>query len=385
MDQRAAELEKATEAAAALEAQAQEQEMWRQQVASDLEAATTRVMDLGRDVTTLATDIENYQGVLGETYEELRFIHRELGKRLVIERGFTKAAEELCPLEEARVAMEEVAVGWEESEARRGRRARMQTEDDPTMNDVQPMGVAEESGYDSGGESPLDPDLHRHLNSGGTHVPPEDMSMVIRPVSAADLRLVARLPPLAELSKRLKKLATLIAQREGTAAQSYSELTVAVLRAETELVLARTRHARADRVWALLRKGAKARRRKLGEMQRLVAVNVDRRFREYLGYRGHRGSVRIDYDARKLVMAVGIAGQELVEDMNALSGGERSIATVCLFMALGHEGMAAPFSCMDEFDVFMDAINRRSVCGWMFVLFVWLVINCGDFYFQCFN
>ena len=41
-----------------------------------------------------------------------------------------------------------------------------------------------------------------------------------------------------------------------------------------------------------------------------------------------------------------------------LAGGEKSYTTVAFALALG-EWTQSPFRAMDEFDVFMDAINRR--------------------------
>ncbi|CAJ0843641.1 16359_t:CDS:10, partial [Entrophospora sp. SA101] len=48
------------------------------------------------------------------------------------------------------------------------------------------------------------------------------------------------------------------------------------------------------------------------------------------------------------------------KDPRSLSGGEKSFSVICLlFLGNLWEAMGCPIRCLDEFDVFMDAVNRR--------------------------
>lgn len=49
---------------------------------------------------------------------------------------------------------------------------------------------------------------------------------------------------------------------------------------------------------------------------------------------------------------------EMTTDTKALSGGERSFTTLAFVVAIG-ESIRTPFRALDEFDIFMDNINRK--------------------------
>jgi chromosome segregation ATPase len=75
--------------------------------------------------------------------------------------------------------------------------------------------------------------------------------------------------------------------------------------------------------------------------------------------KGHSGRIVVDFKEAKLQLEVkdGEKGKA-VKDMRSMSGGERSYSTLAFNLSLGDTN-ESPFSAMDEFDVFMDAVNRK--------------------------
>jgi len=83
--------------------------------------------------------------------------------------------------------------------------------------------------------------------------------------------------------------------------------------------------------------------------------------------RQFRGTVEMDHERKELTLSV---EPDVTKASNAgrqtqtLSGGEKSFSTICLLLAIW-EAMGSPIRCLDEFDVFMDSVNRATSMSMM--------------------
>jgi structural maintenance of chromosomes protein 6 len=92
----------------------------------------------------------------------------------------------------------------------------------------------------------------------------------------------------------------------------------------------------------------------------MITARSRGQFKHLLSERGYRGNLQIDH--RKLLLDLQVEPDETRSSgegrqTKTLSGGEKSFSMVCLLLSLW-EAMGSPIRCLDEFDVFMDNINR---------------------------
>lgn len=103
----------------------------------------------------------------------------------------------------------------------------------------------------------------------------------------------------------------------------------------------------------------KVRSERYQKLRRLVVRRTESSFQKLLKYRGYQGSLVFDHDSQKLAISVAALGNSTeCRDTKGLSGGERSFSTLALVASLW-QSIESPFRVLDEFDVFMDLINRR--------------------------
>ena len=103
------------------------------------------------------------------------------------------------------------------------------------------------------------------------------------------------------------------------------------------------------------------RRERWKKFRSLISVRAKAQFTYLLSERSFRGKLITDHKQKLLELSV----EPDITKRNGsgrgartLSGGEKSFSQICLLLAIW-EAMGSPIRCLDEFDVFMDAVNRN--------------------------
>lgn len=101
--------------------------------------------------------------------------------------------------------------------------------------------------------------------------------------------------------------------------------------------------------------------------QKLICVRAKNNFVRHLSERDFQGKLSFKHDVKELHTHVtpadvqanmkGSNGLKRSTDNKVLSGGEKSFTTICLLLSIW-EAMGCPIRALDEFDVFMDSVNR---------------------------
>merc|ERR1712098_553279 len=103
-------------------------------------------------------------------------------------------------------------------------------------------------------------------------------------------------------------------------------------------------------------------------IRNIITNNVRRRFnlmiKEFSNQIGSEVFLRIDHNSKELKFNFSNSssgtGSYSSDDVSLLSGGEKSFTQMCLICALW-DMMRPPFRCLDEWDVFLDAVNRKAI------------------------
>lgn len=111
----------------------------------------------------------------------------------------------------------------------------------------------------------------------------------------------------------------------------------------------------------LLKNALTERDRDYKQTEHICITNMQHAFKKILALRQFNGEIEIDVNNKKLnLIVIPQSGSQSITNVTNLSGGERSFSTVAFLYALWR-CMNFPFYFLDEFDVYMDKLNRTKV------------------------
>ncbi|KAF8171934.1 P-loop containing nucleoside triphosphate hydrolase protein [Mycena galopus ATCC 62051] len=169
--------------------------------------------------------------------------------------------------------------------------------------------------------------------------------------------------PVEVVQRSLKSMQAALKEREDRHGASVEDMANEMNRAKDKLDKAEIDLKQMTSLNKALKASLIIRLSRWQEFRRHIALRCKLVFGYHLSQRGYFGKVLFDHDKGTLQLRVKTDDQvqtkgDRDKDPRSLSGGEKSFSTICLLLSLW-ESIGCPLRCLDEFDVFMDAVNRR--------------------------
>lgn len=102
-------------------------------------------------------------------------------------------------------------------------------------------------------------------------------------------------------------------------------------------------------------------------LNKKIAKESTEIFKNLVSQRGYVGEMNFDHKNKKLEIKMKLS-KNIGGSKNTLSGGERSFAGICFLISLW-SFINCPIKILDEFDVFMDTVNRSYAINFIFEFF----------------
>ncbi|KAF5369472.1 hypothetical protein D9758_002614 [Tetrapyrgos nigripes] len=171
------------------------------------------------------------------------------------------------------------------------------------------------------------------------------------------------------IQKQLDSLALALREREKRQGATVDQLEEELERTTALLLSVRKDWKNLNELNKMLDDALQKRLGRWEEWRAIIAIICKINFQYNLSQRGYYGNAIFKHPAQTLELKVQTDDQNATQgardkDPKSLSGGEKSFSTVCLLLALW-ESIHCPLRCLDEFDVFMDAVNRRIAMNMM--------------------
>ncbi|KAF7299373.1 p-loop containing nucleoside triphosphate hydrolase protein [Mycena indigotica] len=165
------------------------------------------------------------------------------------------------------------------------------------------------------------------------------------------------------IERKLRSVKDALKDHERRQGATLEEAIAKANKAQDQLTLAARDLKQMNTLYKTLKSSLEARSDRWHQFRKYISVRCKHIFSWHISQRGYYGKVLFDHGKETLELRVQTDDQAATQgrrekDPRSLSGGEKSFATICLLLSLW-ESMSCPIRCLDEFDVFMDAVNRR--------------------------
>lgn len=170
--------------------------------------------------------------------------------------------------------------------------------------------------------------------------------------------------PLKNLEKKLKAKEASLQRGMEEQGQSLEDIVKDLERAKLACDKAQEEFRDMHALVNLLRRSLATRMQTWQFFRQYISLRCKLSFQYYLSLRGFFGQIELDHEHSSLALKVQTDdqksrnGKSREKDAKSMSGGEKSFATICLLLSLW-DAMGCPIRALDEFDVYMDAVNRR--------------------------
>lgn len=164
----------------------------------------------------------------------------------------------------------------------------------------------------------------------------------------------------ASLEAKYKSISDQLQQYSRKLGVSEQEILEGDVKAKELVKSFKSRRKHMEELLRILKQSFAQRMRQYRSFQRHISARSRINFNYLLSERAFRGRLSIDHKARLLDVHVEpdeTSSNKKGRQTKTLSGGEKSFSSICLLLSLW-EAMGAPLRCLDEFDVFMDDVNR---------------------------
>ncbi|KAL7923171.1 P-loop containing nucleoside triphosphate hydrolase protein [Trichoderma austrokoningii] len=162
------------------------------------------------------------------------------------------------------------------------------------------------------------------------------------------------------LEIKYQKVCEQLAQREARQRATDQQIYDRAIEARTryEEVMRETRDV--DETISSLKQAIEHRLHLWRQFQRQISARIRIQFSYLLSERGFRGKIDLDHKARRVNIQIEpdkTRKHSSGRNTKTLSGGEKSFSSICMLLSVW-EAIGSPIRCLDEFDVFMDNVNR---------------------------